>query len=280
MNNIETSYKITVNKVSIEYIEMGGASKPTIIFVHGFPFHKYMWQGQMNFLKEKYHVIAYDVRGHGNSELGEEKLSIDLFGEDLIGFMNALNLDKVVLCGLSMGGYITLNVLSKHQDRFIGAILCDTTCTADSPESLEKRGKTIERVKAEGLLNYAEESLKNLFSSESLKDHLEIVEDIRTTIINTPVETITKTLSALAHRRETCSQLAQIKIPVLVLLGEKDAITPIATARFLDDNLPNSTLHLIPDAGHLSNLENPDKFNEHLVDFLSKTDDIQYSPIS
>ncbi len=270
MKNIESSQKIMVNNVIINYIAMGDASKPTVIFIHGFPFNKYMWQAQINLLKDKYHVIAYDVRGHGNSELGTEELSIDLFGEDLIGFMNALKLDKVILCGLSMGGYITLNVLSKHQDRFMGALLCDTTCTADSPEGKEKRKKNIERVKVEGLTNYTEESLKILFAPESLTNHAEIVEKIRNTIVNTPVETITKTLTALGNREETCSKLAQIKIPVTILVGEKDMLTPISTARLLHENILNSTLHLISEAGHLSNLENPNQFNMILDDFLKQ----------
>jgi pimeloyl-ACP methyl ester carboxylesterase len=270
MKNIESSQKIIVNNVIINYIAMGDASKPTVIFIHGFPFNKYMWQAQINLLKDKYHVIAYDVRGHGNSELGTEELSIDLFGEDLIGFMNALKLDKVILCGLSMGGYITLNVLSKHQDRFMGALLCDTTCTADSPEGKEKRKKNIERVKVEGLTNYTEESLKILFAPESLTNHAEIVEKIRNTIVNTPVETITKTLTALGNREETCSKLAQIKIPVTILVGEKDMLTPISTARLLHENILNSTLHLISEAGHLSNLENPNQFNMILDDFLKQ----------
>jgi len=270
MKNIESSQKIMVNNLIINYIAMGDASKPTVIFIHGFPFNKYMWQAQINLLKDKYHVIAYDVRGHGNSELGTEELSIDLFGEDLIGFMNALKLDKVILCGLSMGGYITLNVLSKHQDRFMGALLCDTTCTADSPEGKEKRKKNIERVKVEGLTNYTEESLKILFAPESLTNHAEIVEKIRNTIVNTPVETITKTLTALGNREETCSKLAQIKIPVTILVGEKDMLTPISTARLLHENILNSTLHLISEAGHLSNLENPNQFNMILDDFLKQ----------
>ena len=102
-------------------------------------------------MKENYRVIAYDVRGHGNSDAGIGDFSIDLFANDLLSFMDELKIDKAMLCGLSMGGYIALNAVENYPDRFDALILSDTTCTADTPEVKEKRMKTIESIKKNGV---------------------------------------------------------------------------------------------------------------------------------
>ncbi len=124
----------------------------------------------MEVLKENYRVIAYDVRGHGNSDAGTEDFSIDLFATDLLNLMDALKIDKAILCGLSMGGYIALNAVENYPDRFDALILSDTTCTADTPEAKEKRMKTIESIRKNGVEKFADESITNLFAPESFVD--------------------------------------------------------------------------------------------------------------
>ena len=140
---------------------------PVIIFIHGFPFNKSMWNLQVEALKDKYRVITYDIRGHGKSDAGNEVFTIDLFVNDLINLMDALKIDNAILCGLSMGGYIALNAMAKYQERFDALILCDTQCIADTPEAKEKRIKAIESIRKTGVEKYADESIKNLFASGS-----------------------------------------------------------------------------------------------------------------
>ena len=114
---------ITVNNLNVSYIDEGVYGSPVIIFIHGFPFNKSMWKMQMEALKDSYRVIAYDVRGHGNSDAGITDFSIDLFVNDLICFMDAMKIDKTMLCGLSMGGYIALNAIENHPERFDALLL-------------------------------------------------------------------------------------------------------------------------------------------------------------
>ena len=147
MRELGYNLKITVNDLTVSYNDDGQDGAPVIIFIHGFPFNKSMWDKQFNALKNNYRVIAYDVRGHGNSDAGTGDFSIELFVKDLLNFMDALKIDKTMLCGLSMGGYIALNAVENFPNRFDALILSDTNCIADIPEVKEKRMKTIASIK-------------------------------------------------------------------------------------------------------------------------------------
>lgn len=227
MRNSGSNIKVTVNDLKITYNDEGESGAPVIIFIHGFPFNKSMWDEQLKALKGNYRVIAYDVRGHGNSDAGKGDFSIDLFAKDLIDFMDALSIDKAMLCGLSMGGYIALNAVEKYPDRFDALILSDTTCTADTPEAKEKRLKTIESIKKNGVEKFAEESIKNLFAPESLSTKKEEIAAVREMIVNTSKPSLYKTLQAFYERKETCSSLQDLNIPVLIMVGKEDKITPL-----------------------------------------------------
>ncbi|NEW82491.1 MAG: alpha/beta fold hydrolase [Mariniphaga sp.] len=247
-----------------------GTGNIPIIFIHGFPFDKSSWEPQLEFLKHTHRVLAYDIRGFGKSTAGEENMSISLFADDLVELMNVLQIEKAVACGLSMGGYILLNAVSRYPDRFEAIILSDTQCIADSAEVMEKRYKTIDQINADGVTDFANAFVKNVFCPDSLNTKKELVEKIRNIILTTLPITITGTLNALAQRSEMCSSLNEILIPVLILCGEEDTVTPMAQAEFLNLNILNSEFCSIAKAGHLSNLEQPDEFNRYLTPFITK----------
>jgi 3-oxoadipate enol-lactonase len=269
MHNTENSLTITVNDLIISYIDEGSTNAPTIIFIHGFPLNKAMWTRQVEALKESYRVIAYDIRGHGSSEAGHDNFSMALFAKDLLGLMDALKIDKTMLCGFSMGGYIALNAIENYPERFNALLLCDTNCTADLPEAKEKRMKTIENIKENGLEHYAEESLKKLFAPISFSKNIEEIAAVREMILKTKLQSLFKTLNALAERKETCTNLHQIKVPVLILVGKEDEITPPPVALSMHEKVTGSIIHIIDHAGHLSNMENSKEFNKQLTGFLS-----------
>lgn len=258
-----------INNIEVSYSDEGPAVSPVIIFIHGFPFNKSMWNLQVDSLKDKYRLIRYDIRGHGNSGTGDEDFSIDLFASDLIGLMDALKIDRAILCGLSMGGYIALNAIGKYPERFDGLVLSDTQCIADTPEAKEKRIKTIEAIKHSGVKTYAAESIKNLFAPESLQTKLKETADVKEMILNTSVQSLCNTLHALSVRKDTCHLLPEIKVPVLILVGSEDKITPPAAAGFMHERIKGSMLKIIDHAGHLSNLENPGEFNDQLKKFIA-----------
>jgi len=265
---IGNKINITINNLTVSYSDHGPDDAPVIIFIHGFPLNKSMWNIQVEALKENYRVIAYDIRGHGNSDPGIDEFSIELFVIDLLRLMEKLKIEKSILCGLSLGGYIALNAVLKHPDRFDGLILNDTQCIADTPEIKENRCNAIISIKEKGVEQYADEIIKKLFAQETFTKNKNVVDAVKEMIISTQKQSLCNTLHALAERKETCDQLPEINIPVLIMVGEEDKITPIAAAQQMHEKILNSKLEIIQQAGHLSNLENPTAFYTHLVNFL------------
>lgn len=268
MNYIEKIIKLSENNLKVSYYDEGVEDASVIIFIHGFPFNKSMWNKQMDAFVENNRVIAYDVRGHGNTKAGSEDFTIELFVNDLKNFMDELKLKKVVLCGLSMGGYIALNAITNYPDRFYALVLSDTQCIADSEEVKEKRLKSIEKIKNDGVEIFADESVKNFFAPESFMTKKEEVASAREMIVNTSKESLAKTLRAFYERKETCSKLKEIKVPVLILVGKEDKITPPAVAELMHREIKGSLLSIIDNAGHLSNMENSGQFNKQLNMFV------------
>ncbi|MDD2307062.1 MAG: alpha/beta fold hydrolase [Prolixibacteraceae bacterium] len=269
MRYIGTDIEMTVNNHTINYMDEGPDHAPVIIFIHGFPFNKSMWNKQVEILIENYRIIAYDVRGHGSSSIGTDKFSIEIFVDDLLGLMDALKIEKAMLCGLSMGGYIALNAVENFPKRFGALILCDTNCMADTPEAKVKRMISIENIENFGVEYFATESIKNLFAPESFVTNKEKIAAIKEMIIGTSVESLSSTLTALSTRKDTCTGLANIRIPVLIVVGKEDKITPPDASRMMQRNIRGSILSIIEHAGHLSNIENSYEFNSHLKKFIS-----------
>lgn len=269
MRYIGTNIEMTVNNHTVSYTDEGPDNAPVIILIHGFPFNKSMWNKQVEILIENYRVIAYDVRGHGNSTAGTADFSIELFVDDLLGLMDALKIDRAMLCGLSMGGYIALNAVENFPKRFGSLILCDTNCIADTPEAKVKRMISIENIEKYGVEYFANESLKNLFAPESFVTNKEKIDVVKEMIMETSVQSLSSTLIALSKRKETCTRLAGIRIPVLIMVGKEDKITPPEAALQMQKNIKRSILNIIEHAGHLINIENSYDFNVQLSKFIS-----------
>jgi 3-oxoadipate enol-lactonase len=263
-------YKLTLplNDFQLSYDDVGEGNTP-IICLHGFPFDKTMWQGQLDFLKSSNRIIACDIRGFGKSTDEKSHLSIDLFSEDLIAFMDKLNIDKAIVCGLSMGGFIALNALKRFPNRFDALILCDTQCIADTVKVKEKRYKIIDDIDVNGVTDFNEGFIKSVFHKDSLSDKKDLVEKLRAVVFANSQHIITGGLTALAERSETCSTLKDINIPTLIICGREDEVTPLVQSESMNSTIRGSMLRVIDDAGHVSNLEQPDEFNKHLLNFLT-----------
>jgi len=257
-----------VNNITISYNEAGEGSIP-ILFLHGYPFDKSMWKGQLDSLKTSNRVIAIDIRGFGKTIDEKSILSIDLFGEDLIALMDKLVIEKAIICGLSMGGFIALNLMKKNPNRFEALILCDTQCIADTVEIKDNRYTTIEQIKIDGTDKFNEKFINSVFHPESLTNKIELVETLRSVVCANSKEIITAGLIALAERSETCSILDTIRIPTLIICGRQDEVTPLEQSQFMHEHIKGSILKIIEHAGHVSNLEKPDEFNKYLLDFLN-----------
>jgi 3-oxoadipate enol-lactonase len=264
---LQQSKKLKVNGGTLAYSEAGEGKMP-VIFIHGFPFNKTSWQPQFEAMSKHRRVIAFDQRGYGESERRAERMSIDLLATDLIQLMDALKIDRAIGCGLSMGGYVLMNAVSRFPERFAGIVLADTQCIADSDENRGNRMKSIEEISSKGMEPFTEKMLQKLFSPKSLQTKTELVEATRKMMLTASPEVVKDTLQALADRKETCNALKAVKNPALIICGKEDGITPRSQSELMNNALVNSVFHEIIDAGHLSNLEQPDEFNEQLRKFV------------
>lgn len=258
---------LNINNLNLSYDDVGEGNIP-IIFLHGFPFDKSMWAKQLDFFATTNRVIAIDIRGFGKSTDESTPLSIDLFSDDLMLFMNQMKISKAIICGLSMGGFIALNAQARFPDRFEAIILCDTQCIADTIEVKLNRYKTIDEIALNGTLNFNEAFIKKVFCKNSFTNKQEIVTQLRSVVMANPEQIIINGLKALAERSETCSTLPEINIPTLIICGREDEVTPLEQSEFLHTSIKASVLHIIDNAGHVSNIEQPEEFNNEISKFL------------
>ena len=262
--------KIEINGHRLNYREQGPPDGLPVVFIHGFPFNHRTWDPQLKALPDNCRGVAYDVRGHGESDVGDGQYSVEFFVDDLLGLMDHLAIEQAVVCGLSMGGYIALRALELHPNRFQGLVLCDTRSTPDTDQVRVERARTVASVKANGVQPFAEGFVKAVFAPASFAAIPAVVQQVRDMITATDPLAIGGTLLALAARTDTTPALSRITLPALIMVGQYDALTPPADAEALLSRLPKAELHIIPGAGHLSNLENPTVFNEWLFSFLER----------
>jgi 3-oxoadipate enol-lactonase len=249
-----------------------GAGKP-ILLVHGFPLDHSMWNAQFERLSDRARVIAPDLRGFGGSRSAGGAASIEQMADDLDALLSALEIDEpIVLCGLSMGGYVAFQFWRKYAARLRGLILCDTRSVGDTPEGAQGRLKQAETVLSEGTVALAAAMLPKLFAPSTCERQPEIVEEQRQVILNGDRVGIAAALRAMAARPDVSDYLPRITIPSLVIVGQHDAISPAAEMRSLAQAMPRAEFVVLPDCGHMSPLENPQAFHNAALAYLDRLD--------
>ncbi len=262
--------KIRLNNFTINYTERGLPQGDPVVFIHGFPFNHTMWEPQMKALPNHIRAIMYDVRGHGESDVGDGQYTIELFVDDLLALLDHLIIDRVILCGLSMGGYIALRAHERQPERFKALVLCNTKSEADTNEGKIKRSATLKAIKTNGVRSFAEEFVKSVFAPETFLTHPEHPDSIKKAIRRNSPLGICGTVLALACRTDTTASLAGITVPTLILVGEHDALTPPSASESMHKLIGKSELHVLSSAAHMSNIENAAEFNKHLIEFLNR----------
>ena len=264
----------TVQTNDIEtYYERSG-SGPPVVFVHGAIVDYTQWQPQFDALSDDYTTIAYDVRGHGRTGGSDrESYSMDLFSDDLAALVDALELDRPVVCGLSLGGCIAQAYADRYPDRLSGLVLVDTFGPSPlSPgERVQRRllRATIPLVRlfdyerVERVMVWLQERL-----SKGVSGEYENIEAIRATGPTMATEEFAKVIRALARFHETPVGYRSITVPTLVLYGEHDAGFIRQHAPALADAIRGAKIREVPGAGHASNLDNPEFVTDALRLFL------------
>lgn len=250
-----------------------GAGDP-LVFLHGFPLDHTMWREQMTEFSSRACVIAPDLCGFGKSS-PIDGMTIESMADEVAATLDRL-LDKlgvrgpIVLCGLSMGGYVAFQFWRKYRDRLRALVLCDTRAVADTPEAAQARREQIALVRAEGMQPIVDSMAGKLFAPQTVEKQPDLVARERETMLSANSIGVIAALEALATRPDVTSYLPEIACPTLVVVGEHDAISPPAEMRTLAAAIPNAEFVELPDCGHMSPLENPRAFNAALDGFLNR----------
>lgn len=259
--------KVTVNGITLAVHDEG--SGPPILFVHGFPLSHSMWRGQLEAFESDHRVIAPDLRGFGESDVTDGTVTMEQHADDLAALLDELNVgEPVVLCGLSMGGYIAWQFQQKYPERLRALILCDTRAIADTPEGVENRKRLAKMVIENGSAAVASVMLPNLFSSATGDRNQSAIDELRQTIEATSPQGIAAASLGMAERPDVTSLLPTIETPSLLIVGEDDGISPPEEMRSIAAAMPNAAVFEVPNAGHMSPLENPKPVNAAIHEFL------------
>jgi len=239
-----------------------------IVLLHSFNHSKLMWEYSIPwFINNGYRVIAPDLRGHGSNELNGREMSIDKFSDDIIELLTKLEVKKAIFIGSSAGGYVTLDVWKKKPGIVSAMILAGSKAQKDSHEIIERRKTQINTLRNEGLKGYLDNVQKRL-SRNTIENKPWILDLVRCMSANMSIDAIIGALQALINKPDHSDILSSIDVPALIICGEEDIFTPCEYSKYLHENIRNSELLIIKDAGHINPLDQPEIFNERVLDFL------------
>jgi pimeloyl-ACP methyl ester carboxylesterase len=262
-------------RANIAGIEIGydeaGAGERTLLLLHAFPLNRQQWRHQLNDLPARAHlrVIAPDLRGFGESALETGPATVEQWAGDVLALLDTLHVGSFLLVGASMGGYVAFELLRRVPARIAGVNLVDTRATPDTAEGRQAREETARFVEQNGATALFDREAPKLFSHVTLQERPEIVAEARRVAgLNSPIG-LAAAARGLGLRPDSTGDLPAIACPALVLVGEQDAISPVADARLLFERIPDARIEILTDAGHLANLEQPERFNRLVVEWLA-----------
>jgi len=259
---------VTLNGTELDWRERGVGD--AVVFIHGFPFNSAMWGHQLAHLPPDWRGIAPDLRGFGASELGTAPVfSMELFARDVAALLDHLGVERAVLCGLSMGGYVAFEFWRHFGDRVRALVLCDTRAAADAPDTQRARRNLADRVRVEGQRPVVEALLPKLLATATTRKKPGVVAMVRAMMEETPPESMARALLGMAARADAEPLLRTIDVPALAIVGAEDTITGRGQAEMLARGIRGARLELIEAAGHIPPLEQPEEFSALLGQFLS-----------
>lgn len=258
--------KTRVNDIEIAYEDVGCGF--AIVLIHGYPFSRSLWADQVTALADRYRVLTFDLRGHGETETSVGTSSMKLMAQDVSALMDELRIDRAVVGGLSMGGYVALAFYQLFPHRVEKLLLADTRAQADTKEGRATRAEQVEQILAEGMAGVVNAMLPKLLSPETVSKRPEIVKRLREMMMQTNPDGAAAALRGMAEREDQTDRLSQINVPTLIVVGKEDPITPVEDSEKMHDRIEGSQLVVIQNASHVSNIEQPEQFNRALLEFL------------
>lgn len=244
-------------------------SEGHVVLIHAFPLNAGLWRPQVDRAPSGWRFLTPDLPGFGGSTRPPAR-SMDDMARAVLAAMDAEEVRRAVIGGMSMGGYVTLALYRLAPERFTGMILADTRATADSEQQREARHRMIVSARLAGPSAVADEMLPKLLGATSHRDRPQLAVRVREMIERNSAEAIAGAVEAMMGRPDSRPMLAGISVPTLVLCGTEDVLTPPQDSEALHASIPGSRLAMLEQAGHLSNIEAPDRFSFALNAFLDE----------
>ena len=254
-----------VGSLEVGYDDVGTGIP--VLFAHAFPLNRTMWAPNVSGLVDRCRCVAMDFRGFGDTTIAPP-YSMEQYADDLAHLLNVLRIEKVVLVGCSMGGYVSFAFWRRHRDRVRALVLADTRSGADSEETIARRRHLIELARGEGSTAVANAQIASIVGKTTREKQPDTYDAVHRMMAQSPADGIIGALEAMMLRSDSTPLLPGIDVPTLIVVGDEDVPTPPKEARAMHEKIPGSTLEVISGAGHLSNLERPAAFNHVLTEFL------------
>ena len=260
--------KADLNGITLAYSDRGNGL--SLVLIHGFPLCRKMWRPQNEALaKAGCRVITPDLRGFGESGLTSGIVSIDIYADDIVALMDHLGIDKAVAGGMSMGGYVLLNLLERYPDRIAAPIFIVTKAGGDDDAGKARRTALAEACHVQGILPVAEAFRNLLFAPATMTDNPELVDEVLGWVNATAPQGAASGLIAMRDRKDCIALLGSISQPALVIGADQDQALPEENSRIIAEGLPDAKLCILHGGGHMVNLEQPEGFNEAILEFLA-----------
>ncbi len=260
---------LTIDGLSAYVADEG--SGPPMLLVHGFPLDHTMWTEQIRELSPRYRLIAPDLRGFGRSQGTDGTVTMEQFADDLEAMLQALEItEPIILCGLSMGGYIAWQFAKAYPQRLRGLILCDTKAAADDEAAVANRHRVADDVLENGTEPLARAMPQKLFAKSTLDARPHVVEAVREMIRRASPIGVAAASRGMAERPDMTDFLSDIQVPTLLVCGAEDGITPPGEMQQIAALIDGSTCEVIEEAGHMAPMENPHAVNGVIERFLHR----------
>lgn len=258
--------RYTRQGVSIEYDDIGNGVP--LLLIHGFPLDRTLWRTQIAGLSQIYRVIAPDLHGFGqSSDTDGSAINMDQHATELKSLLDSVNIKQAVVGGISMGGYIALAFYAQYADRVKGLILANTRAVPDSEEGKQMRLANAQTVEESGT-GFLVDNMAPKMLGAAARPEIEIT--VRSMMLRQRPAGVASALRGMAARPDRTALLRFATVPVLIITGSQDALIPPADSEAMHALIPDSRLVIIPDAGHLSNLDKADAFNHVVREFYKQ----------
>lgn len=263
---LERMKRARVRGIEMAFQEAGTGA--ALILLHGYPFNSSMWIEQVEALRASVRVITPDLRGLGRSTLSSGPVTMEEMAKDTAELMDQLEIERAIVGGLSMGGYVALAFSRLFPERVRALILADTRAQADTEEGRRTREEQALKALTEGMNPIADAMLPKLLSQATLSKQPEIAARVRGMMTSTNPAGAAAAQRAMAVRQDHTDFIRQIAAPTLIIVGREDPITPLKDAELMHERIPDARLRVIEGAAHVSNIERPEEFNQAVKEFL------------